>query len=971
MPEQPYDPNHDLNYEEIERFLKIAYEPHDWIEFRAIRPDQQKGTRSCYIDVARFLNNDVPATIKQWLATNHCDRYLGMYIGANPRKPRGSYGPNRSSNIEDVSTFRCAFTDLDNCNPNDAVDLYKSAGLPEPTMIVHSGRATGTHLYWRFDVEMDAETWEGVQRAIQKRLNGDAMKDPPRVMRLPGSYNFKRKNNARILREGPTYSDFSLLGLSADEMIPPTFASPAPGVEADERNLNYSTRRYMAERVPEGGNEHFDGRNNAVFSAACDFIANGFTFEDTCDRLMPLAVDRDGLPEYEAKRTIANAVNRNPTRTLLIGVNGIDETWSKYMERPQFENRGPVDPETVPEDFDSIGDMQRTVRPATDEEMTQIGIMRGDIELPTFEDETTGEAIEVDDDDASPETVAMNELSDEEAERLRYEQELADIEQFELSAPPLVCNYKDGIVEPEPGSKGKAQRVKLYRSAHQIIDDIQDGFSGWPKYAPGMGLFGYRPFGESDEIVYGLPTPASFFAFLKCVGQVRWTNEPTLFQQQTVNRELRPLKEAECFELIKERCPNRYRGFCQTPHSPPIEGFYYPKYELPEPSNGFECLNRFINALNPETETDKLLLLSALLTPAWGGPPGARPLFVLASDHGQGAGKTETVKAISSIWGGYYPLSMEKTWADNAKAMMSSDDWLTRCCLWDNVKGRFSSGEIEGAVTSEVIQGHRMYVGTVKRYNDATFFVTLNNPDMSRDLAQRAVVIKLGAPKPGNFTDWWRAFLGENRRQIIADAIAMLQREGESFDFSKFPDRWRAWQRGVLAKIPNIDLDKVMKTTRDRREEVDSETDEGEQIIRAIGSYLRAKGDTQCAEQVVSLIQLSEALEAGGLWKVDAKITPAQDARKLASFITRRCAALGVIARDGRNYVGVNDRGEPITQRAEEQTRRSPKWVFDWHTAKTRFGNDFALGVFTSSEAPLTPDAISAQDADDLGDLPV
>lgn len=952
MQQQSYDPTQDIDYEEIERFMRAVYEPGDWVEFRCIRPDRERGTVSCYIDVGRFLN-DRPETIKQWLDVHHNPRYAGLYLGANPRKPRSGYGPARSSSAEDVSTFRVAFTDLDNCNPNDALALLRSSGLPDPTLIVHSGRSTGTHLYWRFEQEMGAETWGGVQRALQNRLNGDKMKDPPRVMRVPGSYNFKRKNNARILKEGQRYESYLSLNLSVDEMLPPTYAVADPGISPDERNLNWTSKRYMAsDGIPEGGGDDWGGRNNALFSVACDFIANGFSFEDTCDRLMSLACDRDGLPEFEAKRTISNAVNRNPTRTLMVNITGVDETWTNYMKRPQCADR-PIPRDTKPERFEGLESRVRYVRAATEQEMIDFAIMRGEIDLPHIDhgEDATDEEPEADDRERSQ----SDDLSSEDIERIRYEQELAEIEQWELSAPAIVSNYHPGIIEPEPGTRQKAQAVKFYRSADQVIDDIRDGFSGWPKYAPGMGLFGYRPHGDhGDEIVHGLPTAPSLFAFLKSVGHVRWTNEPTIFQQQSVTRELRPLKESEAFELLKERCPNRYRGFCQTPHIPAIDGFYYPSLSLPEPSPGFEVLNQFLNALNPETHADKMLLLAAILTPAWGGPPGARPLFTIASDHGQGAGKTETVKAISAIWGGYYPLSMEKSWSDNAKMMMSSNDWLTRCCVWDNVKGRFSSGEIEGAVTSDVVQGHRMYVGTVKRYNDITFFVTLNNPDMSRDLAQRAVVIKLGAPKSGNFTDWWRVFIDENGRQLIADALAMLSRPSIKFDFSRYPDRWRAWQRGVLAKIPGIDLDQIMLTTRDRRDEVDSETDEGEQIVRAVIAHVARREELQdnAEEYVLSQIEIQHAIEAAGLWKTDSKGTNAQNSRKMASFVLRRTSSLGLLSRPHRQYVSVNDRGAPVSGRSPSVSARSPKWVLDWAAANRRFGDDLSIEQYGSSGSP-------------------
>ena len=373
-------------------------------------------------------------------------------------------------------------------------------------------------------------------------------------------------------------------------------------------------------------------------------------------------------------------------------------------------------------------------------------------------------------------------------------------------------------------------------------------------------------------------------------------------------------------------------------------------------------LKQFLNALNPETPTDRMLLLAALLTPGWGGPAGSRPLFVLASDHGQGSGKTETAKAIAEIWGGMYTLALSRSWSDNAKMLMSSTDWLTRVCIWDNVKGRFSSAEIEGAVTGGTIQGHRMYVGTVKRFNDITFFLTFNNPEMSRDLAQRAIVIKLGAPKAGDFINWWHEFMKDNKRQLVADALAILARPATRYDFSSHSDRWRAWQTGVLARIPDIDLDKTMQTIVSRREEVDSDTDEGEQIIRAIYAHAARRDLDMTSDAVVlSQIEVKAVVQQAGLCRDDPAKTPAANSRLFSQFVRNKTTALGLFRRDGRSYCMVNDRGEAVNIGAERSgdgssSGRSPRWLLDAKRTRTALGSELGAEQFGGSRSPSEND---------------
>lgn len=934
-----------VNFEEIDEFFGIIFEPGDWVEFRAIRPTRNYGNNpSAYAPVP--LESTL---VKHWIETHHRPTFQGMYFGANPRKVRRAAGSGRASDESDVATYRCAFVDLDNRAPQQAVELVAANGIAEPTLVVHSGRETGTHLYWRFTTPMDREEWEGVQRGLQLRLGGDSVKDPPRVMRLAGTYNFKRENMARILRRGPRYETFEALGLTADEMMPPVFVTPTGDVEPDENNLNYSTRKYLeADEIPEGGNDEFVGRNNALFSAACDFIANSFSLEDTIERLSPLAVDRDGLSEYEAKRTIHNAARRNPSRTLMAGINAHDLTLRDLEREFREVRRGMAPQGTVPESFDDVPELRRTLEPMSESELTAA---HADRETTTEEEPDEGKAQSADND--LPAYPTTDETAAEFSRALAAEQdEQATLyDELQSSVPMLLANFKRDTIQ---NSKGRPMEVKTYVPLAKLVDDIRT--IGWPKTAPGMGLFGSTIDPSGDERVYQLTRTTALFGFLKSRVHVAWTSEEVLFQSPVEARWVRAVKEAEFFDELESNCPNRYTGFSQIPHEPRIAGFYYPEIQIPKPSESFSTLNEFLNALNPETQIDRWLLLAAIVTPGWGGPPGSRPLFVLASDHGQGSGKTETLKAISEIWGGYYPLSTEIAWRDNAKAMMNSADWLTRVAAWDNVKGKFDAGEIEGAVTAKTIHGHRMYVGTMNRYNDLTFFVTFNSPQMSRDLAERSVVIKLGRPRSGDFTGWWTKFMedGDNRKRLLAEALAVLRLPDNGFDFHRFPDRWRAWQRGVLSRLPDADLGAIMESIVDRRKDIDSDSEDGASIIRAIAQGLRLQGLT---EGIVpfSLLWMRNTLISSAAWKHDERHTAMKSNRQLANYVQRITSPLGVVHRHPRTYVNVDDDGRVLDGRADTHSgQRSPKYTFDWDAARRLLGDD--LRADATGDTQTSPD---------------
>ena len=63
--------------------------------------------------------------------------------------------------------------------------------LPNPDMVINSGH--GLHCYWRLAAPItDMEKWETMQQKLIETLHSDnAIKNPERVMRLPGFLNKK------------------------------------------------------------------------------------------------------------------------------------------------------------------------------------------------------------------------------------------------------------------------------------------------------------------------------------------------------------------------------------------------------------------------------------------------------------------------------------------------------------------------------------------------------------------------------------------------------------------------------------------------------------------------------------------------------------------------------------------------------------------------------------------------------------
>lgn len=109
--------------------------------------------------------------------------------------------------------------------------------FPEPSVIIHSGN--GFHLYWILEPpfriaedtkEAQMNHFEDIGRGLEKECNGDSGHDITKKMRIPGTYNWKKKRTtAEVIKQnwGLRYSIDSFI-----QYIPPEEANrkgtPAP-----------------------------------------------------------------------------------------------------------------------------------------------------------------------------------------------------------------------------------------------------------------------------------------------------------------------------------------------------------------------------------------------------------------------------------------------------------------------------------------------------------------------------------------------------------------------------------------------------------------------------------------------------------------------------------------------------------------------------------------------------------------------
>ncbi len=297
------------------------------------------------------------------------------------------------------------------------------------------------------------------------------------------------------------------------------------------------------------------------------------------------------------------------------------------------------------------------------------------------------------------------------------------------------------------------------------------------------------------------------------------------------------LSQDELFELLSRRV-DEFDDISHLPHLPkPIPGVFY-TCEQPIIGDGSR-LDQFLDFFSPSTPEDRQLMLAALVTMFWNGPPGQRVGFIISAQTGQGGGKTTFVHAIAKLVGGVIDAGQNADVEKVKTRLLSSGADGMRAVLTDNVKAsRYSNGEFESLVTSPIFSGHRMYKGEASRKNYITFFLTMNSPSFSRDISQRFINIVLGEPK---YSGKWQSeidrFVDDHRGELLSDIAGFFGRE--RVEISKF-NRWGEWQSEILSRLDHPRA--IAQAIKDRENTNDADKVQAEEIEEFIRERLSQRG---------------------------------------------------------------------------------------------------------------------------------
>jgi putative DNA primase/helicase len=173
-------PDIDTAVEAALEFLRIIAAPTDWIEVRLLPLSSSRWFRLLDDGKARSILRYAMRRNRQAESPDN------VYVGINPRSGDGKRGDRN------VALFRSLFADFDGgTTPDEALARVAAAGLPLPSIVVVSGG--GTHLYWLLQEPTgDAANWKARMAGIIEAVGSDkSIRNPERIMRLPGSDNVK------------------------------------------------------------------------------------------------------------------------------------------------------------------------------------------------------------------------------------------------------------------------------------------------------------------------------------------------------------------------------------------------------------------------------------------------------------------------------------------------------------------------------------------------------------------------------------------------------------------------------------------------------------------------------------------------------------------------------------------------------------------------------------------------------------
>jgi hypothetical protein len=411
---------------------------------------------------------------------------------------------------------------------------------------------------------------------------------------------------------------------------------------------------------------------------------------------------------------------------------------------------------------------------------------------------------------------------------------LIDYEKLQAQAADLFSPIEDN--QPAGGVLSNYEtfgKTLVPRPVGDLLGELWQMTSGWPRRV-NDSLFVH----DGPEISW-LRNPSALCAWfgLKTGATVDFARDGGVFSK------------SEVFEALQQKATH-YKAVENVPHEPQMEGHYYACGDFPDGDG--EHLMWLLDRFCVEEEADRDLILLMMATVFWGGGGGQRPAFMITA-NGTGSGKTTLASVVAELAGGMISIGQRDGVEKITERMLTAEGRDKRILFVDNIKAtRFSSAEIEGLVTAPIISGRELYKGESQRPNTLTWIMTMNGVGVSKDIAERVIVIKLKRPEySGGWADETLSYVREHRREILCDLLTFLRSPREKVAKCT---RWGAWDSQVVSRLPLPEP--VISLIKVRQHEVDVDGDEA----GLVEEYFRSELETLRYEVERDLVFIPSAV---------------------------------------------------------------------------------------------------------------
>jgi hypothetical protein len=394
-------------------------------------------------------------------------------------------------------------------------------------------------------------------------------------------------------------------------------------------------------------------------------------------------------------------------------------------------------------------------------------------------------------------------------------------------ADASLSNYR---VEEEPTDDGKVILRRIGLPIQALAEQVGRITNGWPRRV-GQSLFAEAP----GPKPLWMEKPPQLFAWLS-------SHLPDADANRLVWGDADDMVSEARFHAYLGQTVRDYVAVEAFPHFPPMARHYYCH---PAVAGGDgSALHGLLSRFEPATDADADLIYALFLTGFWGGRPGQRPAFLVRSveegdvRRGRGAGKSTLVKLFAYLLDGYVETSSKEDIDDFKKRLLSPEARDKRVAFIDNIKSlKFSLAQLEAMITGDVISGRELFVGEGRRPNTLVWCLTMNGASLSKDLAERTVIITVKRP---HYSPTWEedanAYIDKHRWAIVGDCLAALRAEEKPLPQTS---RWGSWERGVLSRV--AEPAEAQKVIAERQQVVDGDACEMAEVRDHIAQELRRR----------------------------------------------------------------------------------------------------------------------------------